>query len=296
MKNKFQRIICLMRQILRKMRVPLYFHPRSKHTFTVHQHVIMLVLRQYCSTSYEEFVQWLAASSDVARWLGLRSIPHFTTPHKAAARIGASLLHIVTGRFAYLIGRPELAGMDGTGFEDRHSTPYYTYRARLHRSYIKMSCASDLKTQVVLSCAISHRPIHDTKHVSHLLRRMAVVPRIILLDKAYDSERVHTAIRRYGSHAIIPVRGDRPTCRTRGVYRKQMRRSFDYATYGQRSKCETVFSVIKRRFGSEVRSHHDLMKEKELLYRVLAYNSHRMVMIFCLTVLMISREPLSQQT
>lgn len=67
------------------------------------------------------------------------------------------------------------------------------------------------------------------------------------------------------------------------------KREFDDTLYHQRNKCETIFSVIKRRFESEIKSYHDIMKEKELLYRVLAYNCHRMT-ISCL-LLMISREP-----
>ncbi|PIN84004.1 MAG: transposase, partial [Nitrosopumilales archaeon CG11_big_fil_rev_8_21_14_0_20_33_24] len=73
--------------------------------------------------------------------------------------------------------------------------------------------------------------------------------------------------------------------------RKKMRREFDDTLYHQRNKCETIFSVIKRKFGSEIKSYNDTMKEKELLYRVLAYNCHRMTMISCL-LWMISRKPL----
>lgn len=78
--------------------------------------------------------------------------------------------------------------------------------------------------------------------------------------------------------------------RTRGKYRKQMRRIFDESLYHQRNKCETIFSVIKRKFGSEIKSYHNTLKEKELLYRVLAYNCHRMCMISVLLCMM-SREP-----
>ncbi|HEX9845516.1 MAG TPA: hypothetical protein VGA92_03520 [Candidatus Nitrosotenuis sp.] len=56
----------------------------------------------------------------------------------------------------------------------------------------------------------------------------------------------------------------------------------------QRSKSETTSSVIKRKFGSEIKSYHDIMKEKEPLYRALAYNCHRMTIISCLSS-MISR-------
>ena len=87
MKNKYQRMVSLMRQILRKMRVPFYLHSKSNHIFTLHQHVIMLVLRQYESKSYESFVEWLEVSDRVVQMLELKCISHFTTLQKAAARL-----------------------------------------------------------------------------------------------------------------------------------------------------------------------------------------------------------------
>jgi hypothetical protein len=54
------------------------------------------------------------------------------------------------------------------------------------------------------------------------------------------------------------------------------KRMFPVQLLRQRSKSETTSSVIKRKFGSEIKSYHDIMKEKELPYRALAYNCHRM--------------------
>lgn len=103
MKNKYQRMIALMRQILKKMRVPLYLNPRSNHIFTVHQHVIMFVLRQYESKSYESFAEWLQVATEITQLLGLNAIPHFTTLQKDAARLSDVLLHVAIGRFIRII-------------------------------------------------------------------------------------------------------------------------------------------------------------------------------------------------
>jgi len=67
-----------------------------------------------------------------------------------------------------------------------------------------------------------------------------------------------------------------------------MRREFDESLYHERNKTETIFSVVKRRFDSEIKSYDYTMKTKELLYRVLAYNCHRMCLI-SLVYVMISR-------
>ena len=115
------------------------------------------------------------------------------------------------------------------------------------------------------------------------------------MDREHDAERIHEAVRDAGAKSIISVRRQKPGFQTRGRHRGQTRREFESGSaqkeYGQRSKTETVFSVIKRMFGSAVRSHSVHARETELLYRVLAYNYHRACMISCVVFLMISMEP-----
>jgi len=289
-------MISVMRQILKKMRVPLFLHSKSKHTFSVHQHILMLVLRQYESKSYESFVQWLAVSSEIVVMLQLKTIPHFTTLQKAAARLGEILLHAAIGRFIGIVSPGKIfAGADATGFEDTHRTPYYSYRCNLRHSYTKCSAGSDVKSQLICAVVIQHHPVsHDVKHFPELWKKMKTITpmKIMVLDKGYDSESIHQLIRDNKTKSIIPVRDMTAlVSRTKGRYRKLMKRRFDETQYHQRNKCETVFSVIKRRFGSHTKSHHNSMKTKELLYRILAYNCHRMTLI-SLVLSMISRKPL----
>jgi hypothetical protein len=187
MKNKYQRIICLMRQILKKIHIPFYLHPKSKHVFSVHQHIILLVLRQYESKSYESFGEWLQVATEIVQILGLNIIPHFTTLQKAAARLSDVLLHVAIGRFISITCPGKIfAGVDATGFEDRHCTPYYSYRCSLRHSFTKLSAGSDMTTQLVIAVVIQHHPVsHDIKHFPELFQHMMIVtvPCIFVLDK-----------------------------------------------------------------------------------------------------------------
>jgi len=255
----------------------------------------MLVLRQYESKSYEGMVEWLEVTTEIVQTLGLRAIPHYTTLQKAAARLSDILLHVAIGRFIGIVCPDKIfGGADATGFENRHCTPYYSYRCSLRRSYTKMSAGSDMKSQIICAVVIQHHPIsHDIKHFPKLFSQMldVVAMNVMVLDKGYDSEPIHKMIRDENVLSMIPVRDrDGMISRTTGRYRKSMRREFDESLYHQRNKCETVFSVIKRKFGSEIKSYNDTMKTKELLYRVLAYNCHRMCLISAL-LWMISRKP-----
>ncbi|MBA4719421.1 MAG: transposase [Nitrosopumilus sp.] len=144
-----------------------------------------------------------------------------------------------------------------------------------------------MKTQIICAVIIQHHSVsHDVKHFLELFGQMiAIIPMwITVLDKGYDSEPIHQMIHNENLTSMIPTRNITVLIsRTRGKYRKQMKRGeFDYSLYHQQNKTETIFSVIKRRFGSEIKSYNDTMKEKELLYRVLAYNYHRMCIISAL--------------
>ena len=49
--------------------------------------------------------------------------------------------------------------------------------------------------------------------------------------------------------------------------------------------------MIKRMFGSDLRSHSAQTRETELMYRVLAYNCHRTCVLSCVVLVMISMQP-----
>jgi hypothetical protein len=57
--NKYICIIRILQFLLIKINVPLYKHKKSKHTFTIRQLIILLILRQFERKSYRSFVEWL---------------------------------------------------------------------------------------------------------------------------------------------------------------------------------------------------------------------------------------------
>ena len=205
--------------------------------------------------------------------LQLKTIPHFTTLQKASARISEGVLHVAISRFIGIISPDSIfAGIDATGFENRHATPYYSYRCNIRHAFTKMSAGSDMKSQLICAVVIQHHPIsHDIKHFPKLFSQMlGIIPmKVMVLDKGYDAEPIHKMIRDENVISMIPVRnrGYRIS-RTKGRYRKLMRREFDETLYHERNKTETIFSVIKRRFDSEIKSYDDTMKTKELLSSV----------------------------
>ena len=127
---------------------------------------------------------------------------------------------------------------------------------------------------------IRRGPRHDTIDFTPLLQRASsIMPlSIVVADKGYDSEANHEFVREYlDAVSIIPARyGDFPVWRTHGRYRKQMKRRFYKELYCQRNKNETILSVVKRMFGEHILSRSVRMQNRELFFRVIAYNMHRL--------------------
>ncbi len=111
--------------------------------------------------------------------------------------------------------------------------------------------------------SVSHGIRHFPKLFSQMLDVTAM--QIMALDKGYDAEPIHKMIRDENVISMIPVRNrDCLTSRTKGRYRKLVRREFDESLYHERNKTETIFSGIKRRFHSEIKSYDDYsMKTKD---------------------------------
>jgi hypothetical protein len=84
--------------------------------------------------------------------------------------------------------------------------------------------------------------------------------------------------------SVIPSRYRHvPIWRTHGKYRKQMKRGYCKALYNQRNKDETIISVIKRLFGEHITSRLVRTQNRELSFRCIAYNTHRLTNLTLIT-------------
>ena len=63
---------------------------------------------------------------------------------------------------------------------------------------------------------------------------------------------------------------------TEDKYRKQMKRGYSKLLYNQLNKNETILSVIKRLFGEHITSRLVKTQNRELSFRCIAYNIHRL--------------------
>ena len=248
--------------------------------------MVLLVIRQYEGKSYRLFVDWLVEAYYLRIVLQLSRIPHFTTLQKFTERISGTILEKIISSFVIFTNIGQLfVGIDSSGFKATHASQYYTERAKLRRrKYIKLSLAAEVLQQIICTIKIRRAPTrHDNIDFGPLITKTSeILPlSVVIGDKAYDSEVNHILVRDI-LHAlsVIPARYEHvPIRSTHGKYRKLMKRGYSKSLYSQRNKDETIVSVIKRLFGEHITSRLVKTQNRELSFRCIAYNIHRLTNI-----------------
>lgn len=284
--SKYVRLAGIIYRVLMRSRIPLFSHKKSNHVFSLWQHIVLLTVRQYEGKSYRMFVEWLVEAYYLRMFLQLSHIPHYTTLQKFSSRINGTLLEKIISSFILLFTNISkiFTGIDSTGFKITHASQYYAERTAMRRKYAKLSIGADVLQQIICTIKIRRSPTrHDTIDFRPIITRTNnILPlSVVAADKGYDSEENHALVRELlHGYSIIPARYEHvPIWKTHGIYRKQMKRGYSKLLYNQRNKNETIVSVIKRLFGEHIRSRLVRTQNRELSFRCIAYNVHRLTNI-----------------
>ncbi len=286
-KSRYIRFCKAVRMVVKASSLPKYTSKFSKKKFTVYQHMTLLALKEYENKSYRRFKEWLMVTDKIVEFLGLPEIPHFTTLNKFMNRVNTKVVQNIIGLFSSE-EKIDLA-IDSTGMRLEHGSHYYTKRLKqlgVERTetnkHLKLSIGIDTDTQFIVSSKLRRGPASDHVDFYLLLNKASnwSILQTIIADKGYDSEKNHRIAReKFDSNSIIPPRNqDVPVYRTKGRYRKKMKKDFDKEKYNQRNKVETANSVIKRLMGDSIRSRKVRTQNREMQFKMLAYNAHRQAM------------------
>jgi hypothetical protein len=269
-----------------------YAHKYSPKLYTQPQLFACLVLKVFFKTDYRGIVILLEDLGGLARLLGLRQVPHWTTLQKASKRLLSvrRANRLLTETLPRLLGRRrrvKRAAFDSTGLECGHTSHYFVRRRAKSASakqkvrysrFAKLEAAFECHTHILLGALASRGPHPDTDRFVPLLNNVLQRVKLTtaLADAGYDSEPNHRYARqRCGVRSVIPAKIGRPTAKApTGRYRRLMKQRLnkDYCAYGQRWQAETGFSMGKRRLGSAINGRSYWSRCRDVLLMALTFN------------------------
>ncbi len=263
--EKEKKLVNKVKRLIRKARIPRFLHHFGPKKYEFWQHSLAYIVKQECKLGYRRVTRLM-------RGLGMEVPCHSAlcmSFHKLPLELWQRLLK-ATSCNAYI------AAIDGSGMSRPLPSPYY-YR-RNDKPYpieipLKISIAIDTRTKKILALRLRATRAHDIRDAKYLINQLQNKPRKIVADKGYDAEWLHRHCNSLSIQAVIPMRdyGTKKIYRGRSL-RKISNKKFCKRTYYRREMVESVFSAIKRKFGSSVSSVKFSAQRAEMYCRAITHN------------------------
>ena len=108
--------------------------------------------------------------------------------------------------------------------------------------------------------------------------------KFVCADKGYDSYKNHEfSFTKLNDQSLIKVKNIGIKKSKSYSFRSKAKKFFNENIYHQRSKVESIFSSIKRKYGSCLKARSFYSQKKEVMCKLIAYNLDRIIKdYFCL--------------
>ena len=263
--SKQIKLIHKVKRLIRKAGLPRFLHRFGPKKYEFWQHSLAYIVKQECKLGYRRVTRLM-------RGLGI-NIPCPSALcmsfHKLSLELWQRLLKATASH-------PYIVAIDGSGMSRPLPSPYF-YR-RIDKPYpieipLKISLLVDTKTKKILALRLRATKAHDIRDAKYLLKRMGKKPKKLVADRGYDAEWLHRYCHSLSIQAVIPMRDYGTKKIYRGEsFRKMGNKQFNLKTYHRREMIESVFSAIKRKLGSSVRSITFSAQRAEMYCRAITHN------------------------
>lgn len=287
---KFKKFSKITGRLCEKLNLPLYYSRFSNKIFTNPQKLFLLVYKEEKKLTYRQLEEDLY-DSKIPEYLGLKRIPRWTTIREFAVKLETFFLEKLIRSTANLVKTiGYIAGLDSTGMSLDTASHHYCKRInrkKLVKGFLTLQALSDLKNQTIRAVRIHKRRMHDSRHLIPLWNKgKSEKIQVFVADKGYDSEKNLKYLMKNQVFPLVSLKNmEIPKHRTKGTTRKTVKEIFDYGLYFQRNKCESIFSSIKRKYGSTLKNKTLKTQKIEILTKILCYNINKIINDFIKIIL-----------
>lgn len=259
--KKEERLVNKVKCLLRRTKLPRHLHRYGPKKFFFWQLALGLIVKEVFRLSYRRAMKFLN------EFYGINL--HWTTLQKCRKRISLSIWQTLLSN---TIEIPiKIAAIDGTSMQRNNPSEHYLKRIdrnEFTQIPIYLNAMVDVVQRKFVAIRHHAKKSGEIRDVKYLVDKTMQEIELILMDKLYDSEKLHRYLRDIGIFSIAPVKKNW----AKGQLRKQLKDCFDYSLYWQRNLIESLFSALKRLFGNHLRGLTARLQRAEIYCRLIAYN------------------------
>ena len=215
-------------------------------------------------------------------------LPGHSVIHRGMTKLSVKYIRKVMNRVTRFLRRHSMnIAVDSTGFRTGNSSIWYDIRIKRknkRKDCIKLHISIDIDTGIIHSFTMTPWNRHDSREFEKLLKHLPELG-CTFGDKAYPSRNNYQLVADKNGIPLLCFK-DNATNKAKGhpawiihITKYKNDKETWLEAYHLRSIVESVFSSIKKRWGSFLRSRKKWMQKKELSLKVLSYNVKQVLLV-----------------
>ena len=260
--------------------IPLYRETNDPRIFTYPQKLCLYLYMLKRKLTLRDLVDELKNNA-IVRYLGLRRIPNFSTLSYFIKTLPEQFLALMFNALDKTLPKSRKIIIDSTGLECSYPSHYYCFRRdKPVDGFITLHALIDQEHGHFRNFIITENKHHDSVMLQPLIEGLGEDKIEILFgDRGYDAEEnCRFLIEEKNCLPLILQKNMlKPVENCKGEYRLAIREVFDYGEYLKRNKIEAIFSALKRKYGSWLRTRSIDSQKKELRIKVILFNIERKI-------------------
>lgn len=271
---------------VRQLSLPWKPNNRGRKGYDPQVVAICCILKVGFNLTYDSIEAYIKDSKILKHYY--KKLPGHSVIHRGMQKLSIKYIRKVMNRVTGFLRRKGMnIAVDSTGFRTGNSSIWYDIRIKRRnkrKDCIKLHISVDVDTGIIHWFIMTDSIRHDSPEFKHLMEHLPELGNV-LGDKAYSSRNNCQIVADKNGKPYLHFK-DNTTNKSKGkpawtISIREYKNDTEewLSVYHLRSIVESVFSSIKKRWGSFLRGRKKWMQKKELALKVLAYNVKQVLLV-----------------